>query len=475
LNDSLSSPSSSTTPTPSGFWATVREAIRGSQLDFTQVSVGRAVVLLAVPMVLEMLMESLFAVVDIFWVSRLGSDAVAAVGLTESMLAIIYAVAMGLSAAATALVARRFGEHNRDEAAATAVQAIAVGMVIALAVGVLGASLAPELLSAMGASESTLRMGSRYTAVMLGGNVTIVLLFVVNAVFRGAGDAAAAMRTLWLANILNIALGPCFIFGVGPFPELGVTGAAVATNIGRGIGVAYQLVSLARGRRLAVHRRHLRLDITKMVALLRLATTAAFQTLIETASWLGLVRILAKFGSAALAGYTIGIRVVIFAILPSWGMANAAATLVGQNLGAGRADRAERSVWIAALYNFLFLGVLGIAFAALPRPIVGWFTSEPDVVPYAVDCLRIVALGFVFFAYGMVMMQAFNGAGDTVTPTIINFICFWMIKIPLAYMLAIMAGMGPRGVFVAITVAYSMQTVVSLVLFRVGRWKSKQV
>jgi MATE family, multidrug efflux pump len=310
---------------------------------------------------------------------------------------------------------------------------------------------------------------------MLGGNVTIVLLFVINAVFRGAGDAATAMRSLWLANLLNIALGPCFIFGLGPFPRLGVTGAAVATTIGRGIGVAYQLVSLARGRRLAIARRHLQLQLGKMTALLRLASTATLQTLIETASWLGLVRILARFGSSALAGYTIAIRIAIFALLPSWGLANAAATLVGQNLGAGQPDRAERSVWMTALYNFLFLGAVGIVFVTLPRPIVGWFTSEADVVPYAVDCLRIVSLGFVFFAYGMVMIQSFNGAGDTVTPSLINFVSFWLIKIPLAYFLAIVTGMGPHGVFVAVTVAYTTQTLASLVLFRRGTWKAKRI
>jgi putative MATE family efflux protein len=460
---------------PSGFWATVREAIRGSQLDFTKVSVGRAVILLAVPMVLEMSMESLFAVVDIFWVSRLGSDAVATVGLTESMLSIIYAVAMGLSAAATALVARRIGENNREDAATTAVQAILVSTAAACLIGIVGVALAPTLLVAMGASEDTVRVGSRYTAIMLGGNVTIVLLFVVNAVFRGAGDAAAAMRTLWLANLLNIALGPCFIFGLGPFPELGVTGAAVATNIGRGIGVVYQLVSLTRSRRLSIARRHARFDVKRMIALLRLASTAAFQTLIETASWMGLVRILARFGSSALAGYTIAIRVAIFALLPSWGMANAAATLVGQNLGAGQPDRAERSVWIAGLYNFLFLGTVGVVFALWPDPIIRAFTSDPDVVPYAIDCLRIVSLGFVFFAYGMVMIQSFNGAGDTVTPSLINFVSFWMIKIPLAYLLAIVLGMGPHGVFVAVTVAYCAQTVAALILFRRGTWKVKRI
>jgi putative MATE family efflux protein len=475
VDEPSTAPSPLNAPTPRGFWSTIREAIRGSELDFTQVPVSRAVILLAVPMVLEMSMESLFAIVDIFWVSRLGSDAVAAVGLTESMLALIYAVAMGLSAAATALVARRFGEHNHEEAASTAVQAIAVGIFAALFLGAVGAFLAPAFLSAMGASESTVRVGSGYTAVMLGGNVTIMLLFIVNAIFRGAGDAATAMRTLWLANLLNIVLGPCFIFGWGPFPELGVTGAAVATNIGRGIGVVYQLAALLRGRRLMVARRHFRLDTPKMVALLRLASTATFQTLIETASWLGLVRIIARFGSSALAGYTIAIRVVIFALLPSWGMANAAATLVGQNLGAGQPDRAERSVWLTALYNFLFLGAVAVLFVALPEPIVRWFTSEPDVVPYAVDCIRIVSLGFVFFAYGMVMIQAFNGAGDTVTPTIINFACFWLIKIPLAYALAIGMNMGPHGVFVAITVAYAIQTIISIVLFRRGRWKTKRV
>jgi putative MATE family efflux protein len=474
VNDHATSPTSGKAP-PRGFWSTIREAIRGSELDFTEVPVRRAVILLAVPMVLEMSMESLFAVVDIFWVARLGSAAVAAVGLTESMLAIIYAVAMGLSTASTALVARRFGEQNQEEAASTAVQAIAVGTVAAMVLGVVGAVLAPTFLGLMGAADEVVRTGSRYTALMLGGNVTVMLLFILNAVFRGAGDAAAAMRTLWLSNLLNIALGPCFIFGWGPFPALGVTGAAVATNIGRGVGVVYQFISLARGRRLAVERRHWRIDTAKMAALLRLGTTAAFQTLIETASWLGLTRILAKFGSAALAGNVIGIRVVIFALLPSWGMANAAATLVGQNLGAGHPDRAERAVWLTALYNFAFLGAVAVLFVGWPAPIVRLFTTEPDVASYAVDCLRIVSLGFAAFAYGMVTIQAFNGAGDTVTPTIINFVCFWLVKIPLAYVFAIGSSMGPHGVFVAVTIAYFMQTAIAVFLFRRGTWKAKRV
>src|SRR5882724_2652755 len=394
------------------FWSDVREALRGSEQDYTQGPIGRAILLLAVPMVLEMAMESVFAVADVFFVGRLGPDAVAAVGLTESMLTLVYALAMGLGIGTTAIVARRIGEKDREGAARAAVQAIALGVAGAVFLGGLGVAFAPRLLALMGASPAVLRIGSGYTRVMLGGEATIVVLFVVNAVFRGAGDAAIAMRVLWLANAINIVLGPCFIFGLGPFPELGVTGAAVATNIGRGIGVAYQLHSLMRGKRLAVQRRHVRFDWVKMVGLLRIASTASFQTLIETASWLGLVRILARFGSSALAGYTIAIRVAIFALLPSWGMANAAATLVGQNLGAKRPDRAERSVWIAGLYNFLFLGSVGVVFAVLTEPIVHTFTTEPDVVPYAIDCLRIVSLGFVFFAYGMVMIQSFNGAGD---------------------------------------------------------------
>jgi putative MATE family efflux protein len=470
-----SSISTSAAPTPSGFWSTIREAIRGSSLDFTAVPIGRAVVMLAVPMVLEMVMESLFAVVDIFWVSRLGAASVASVGLTESMLAFVYAVAMGLAAGATALVARRVGEGKLEDAKVTAVQAVLVGVAAAALLGMAGSLFAPSLLAAMGADAETVRTGSRYTAIMFGGNVTIVLLFVINAIFRGAGDAAAAMRTLWLSNLLNIALGPCFIFGWGPFPELGVTGAAVGTNLGRGIGVVYQFVTLARGARLPVERRHWQVDTAKMRALLRVASTATFQTLIETASWLGLVRILATFGSASLAGYTIAIRVVIFALLPSWGLANAAATLVGQNLGANQPSRAERAVWLTGFYNLLFLGAVAVIFVAIPRPIVLFFTTDEEVVKYAVDCLRIVSLGFVFFAYGMVMVQSFNGAGDTVTPSIINFVCFWLLKIPLAYALAKTTDMGAHGVYVAITIAYATQTIVAILLFRRGHWKAKRV
>jgi len=463
-------------PRAARLWATVREAIRGSKQDFTEGPIGRAIFLLAVPMVAEMVMESLFAVVDIFWVSRLGADAVATVGITESMLALIYAVAIGLSLGATAMVARRIGEKDPERAASTAVQAIALGIVVAVPIGVAGALSAPRLLELMGASPGVVEKGSGFTAIMLGANVVILLLFLINAVFRGAGDAAIAMRVLWLANALNIALGPCFIFGLGPFPELGVTGAAVGTCIGRGTGVLYQLWTLSRGRgRVVVRRAHIRLDPAVMLRLLRLSGSGILQAAIGTASWIGLVRILSSFGSAALAGYTIGIRVVVFAILPSWGMSNAAATMVGQNLGAGKPGRAERSVWIAGFYNMLFLGCVGLSFVLFARPLIRFFTSDPAVIPYGVDCLRFISYGFLFYAYGMVLTQAFNGAGDTWTPTVINFFCFWLWEIPLAYVLAKKAGMGPRGVFAAIMIAFSTLAVVGAILFRRGKWKEKKI
>jgi putative MATE family efflux protein len=421
-------------------------------------------------------MESLFAVSDIFWVSRLGSDAVAAVGLTESALSIIYALAMGLATGTTALVSRRIGEQNREEASHTAVQALLLGVVLSVVLGVVGVAFAPAVLSAMGASRATIATGGAYTALMLGGNITIVLLFVGNAIFRGAGDAAAAMRTLWLANGLNIVLGPCFIYGWGPFPAMGVAGAAVGTNIGRGIGIAYQLVSLLRaGRRITIVPRQLRFHPGKALTLLRLGATATLQTLIETLSWAALVRLLATFGSAALAGYTIAMRIAIFALLPAWGMSNAAATLVGQNLGAGQPERAERSVWLVGLYNLGFLGAVGLLFVLLPEPIVRAFTTDREVVWVGVECLRTIAFGFLFFAYGMVFVGAFNGAGATNTPTLINVVCFWLIKIPLAYLLAERLGLGPRGVFIAVTIAYGVQTLTALVIFKRGRWKLRQV
>lgn len=459
-----------------GTWATIREALRGTKENLTAISIRRAVVLLAVPMVLEMSMESLLTVVDIFFVSKLGSDAVATVGLTEAMLSPIYALAMGLAAGATAIIARRTGEKDADGAASTAVQVILAAVVGAALLGVVGVALSSHLLALMGASDDVVAYGSRYTGVMLGGSVTIFLLFVVNAIFRAAGDAAVAMRSLWLANILNLILGPCFIFGLGPFPRMGVVGAAVATTTSRAVGVAYQLVVLARGRGvLVIARRHVALRVPLMLELLRISSTAAMQVLVETASWLGLVRILSTFGSAALAGYTIAMRVAIFALLPAWGLANAAATLVGQNLGAGEPERAKRSVETIARYNFAFLGVVSLVFALAPHFIVSFFSTDPVVNEFAAECLRIVALGFVLFAYGMVAVQAFNGAGDTVTPMLLNVGCFWFFKIPIAWVLSKHFGLGPRGVFLSIAAAYSLQALVAYGLFRQGRWQKRRL
>lgn len=460
----------------SDFWSMVKEALRGSRQDFTEVPIRRAILLLAIPMILEMGMESLFVVVDIFWVSRLGADAVAAVGLTEAMLTIIYTVAIGLAIGATATVARRIGEKDPERAAQSAVQVLALGISLAAIIGVVGAMFAPQLLALMGASPGVIAIGKGYTTVMLGGNATVLLLFLGNAIFRGAGDAAIAMRVLWLANGLNILLGPCFIFGLGPFPELGVTGAAVATNIGRGTAVVYLLHRLWRGgAHIRVQRRHLKLELSTMAAVFRLSATGMFQMLVGMTSWLALIRILSGFGSAALAGYTIAIRIVIFALLPSWGLSNAAATLVGQNLGAGKPDRAEQAVWKAGFYNMIFLGVLGSLFVLFAEAIIGAFTRDPEVMPYGVRCLRTVSLGFLFYAYGMVMSQAFNGAGAVWTPTFINLFCFWLWQLPLAYALAHTLGWGPQGVFTAITIAWSTYAVVSATLFKRGRWKLKKV
>jgi MATE family, multidrug efflux pump len=464
------------TPPSDGLWSVIREAIRGSRRSYTEGPVGRGIFVLAVPMVLEMLMESVFVVCDVFFVSKLGPDAVATVGLTESMLAIVYTLAIGLSIGATATVARRVGENDREGAARTAVQVIALGLVVAAVIGALGAIFAPSLLAAMGASPSVIAGGASFTRVMLGGNAAIMMLFLINAVFRGAGDAAIAMRVLWLANAINITLGPLLIFGIGPFPELGVTGAAIATTIGRGTGALFAFSRLLRpGARVALSRRHFRLDPSVMLRLVRLSGSGTFQVFVGTASWIGLVRIISSFGSTALAGYTIGVRIIMFALLPSWGLSNAAATMVGQSLGAREPERAERAVWVAARYNMYFLGAVGLLFVIFATPIVRLFTTEPEVVKQGADCLRVVAAGSLFYAYGMVLTQSFNGAGDTWTPTWINLFCFWLWEIPLAYTLAIWFGMGPHGVYLAITIAFSTLAVVSAVLFRRGRWKTRAV
>jgi putative MATE family efflux protein len=459
-----------------GFWTSIKEALLGSHQDYTQGSIERAILLLSVPMVLEMCMESLFGVVDVFWVAHLGADAMATVGLTETALTIVYALALGLSISVTATVARRVGEKDEPGAAMAAVQGIAVGVLVSMVTGTLGFMFGGRWLAAMGAADSVVRSGANYTRIILGGTGVVFQLFLINAVFRGAGDAATAMRTLWLANAVNLVLNPCLIFGLGPFPKLGLAGSAVGTTIGRGIGVAYQVWVLASGRsRIRVGKSNLRLDWKVMARLIRLSLGAIFQFLVQMAGWIGVVRIVSAFGSAAVAAYTLAIRIVIFAILPSWGMSNAAATLVGQNLGAGRPDRAEKSVWKTGFYNMLFLGTVGLVFIAFAERIIGLFTSDPAVAPVAVSCLRYLSYGYVSYAYGMVVSSAFNGAGDTFTPTVLNLICFWICQLPLAYFLAFTAGLGPKGVFASVVVADSLLALLSIVWFRRGGWKKQVV
>jgi putative MATE family efflux protein len=457
-------------------WGELRLAIAGTEQDFTRGPISRAVFLLAVPMVLEMVMESVFAVCDVFFVSRLGAEAVATVGLTESLLTLVFGLAIGFSMATTALVARRIGEKRPDRAAVAAGQALLVALVASVVLGGLGVVTAPSVLRLLGASEGVLAGGASYARVLLGGSGTIVFLFLINAVFRGAGDAAIAMRVLWLANLINIVLDPCLIFGLGPFPELGVTGAAVATTIGRGVGVLYQLkVLLGGGGRVHVQLSDLRLEREVMTGLLRVSVGGVLQVLAATASWVGLMRVMALFGDTALAGYTIAIRIIIFSILPAWGLANAAATLVGQNLGARQIDRAERSVWLTSLYNMIFLGAIGLLFLVLAEELVGLFSTDPAILEIGADCLRILSYGYLFYALGMVMEQAFNGAGDTMTPTFINFVCYWLCQIPLAWVLAVSLELGPRGVFWAIMVSETLLAVIGVAFFRRGRWKKRQI
>ena len=458
------------------YWLLFSEAVRGSDRDYTVGPVGPSLVMLSVPMVLEMAMESLFAVVDVFYVSRVSADAVATVGVTESMLTIVYTVALGLGIGAMAVVARRVGEKDEEGAAQAAMQAIALGLLVALVVGVIGFFNAEFLMRAMGATPSMIESSLGYTQVMFAGNATVTLLFLINAIFRGAGDPAVAMRMLWLGNAINIVICPFFIFGIGPFPELGVMGAAVGTNIGRGTAVVTQLWMLFSGRsRIHIRRRHVVLVPSVMWNVCRLSGSGFLQILIDTSSYIGLVRVIATFGSDVLAGYTIGIRTVIFAILPAWGLSNAAATMVGQALGAKNPDRAEASVWTAGKYNATVLGLISVVFVVFAPQIVSIYTNDPRVAPYATGCLRIVSTGFVFFAYGLVFTQSFNGAGDTWTPTWINLCCFWLLQIPLAWLLAIRMEMGPNGVFIAMTAAFSLLAVVSGVIFRRGWWKTRIV
>ena len=461
---------------PPSIWQSLWEALRGTHQDFTTGSLNRAILLLAVPMVLEMVLESLFAVVDVFWVGRLGADAVATIGLTESLLSLVFAVALGLSLSTTAMVARRIGEKDPTGAAVAGVQAIAVGLAVSLLIGVPCLFFAPNLLRLMGASPKIVEVGSGYARIALGGSGVVLLLFLNNAIFRGAGDAAIAMRLLWVSNIINLILDPCLIFGLGPFPRLGVTGAALATFTGRSIGVGYQFYRLLRGtERVRILRQQIHINLGILLRLLRVSLTGILQFAIAHTSWIGLVRIVSFFGAQALAGYTIAIRIIVFLILPSWGLSNAAATLVGQNLGARRPDRAEASVWRTGFYNMVFLGVLGILFIFLAEPAVRVFTQDPQVVPLAASCLRIISYGNVGYAYGMVMLQAFNGAGDTVTPTIVNLFGFWFLEIPLAYVLAIPGHMRSNGVFVSIVIAEAAIAIAGVRLFQRGNWKRQKI
>jgi putative MATE family efflux protein len=459
-----------------GLWKDIKEAVAGTDMDFTTGPIGRAVLLLSIPMVLEMVMESVFAVVDIFFVSRLGADAVAVVGITESLMTVVYAIGMGLGMATAAIVARRTGEKDHKGASVAAAQGIILAVFASLLIAIPGLFFAREVLMLMGASEEVAGQYYMYPAIILSGNVIIMLLFMINSIFRSSGDAALSMRVLWFANILNIILDPIFIFGFGAIPAMGIKGAAIATTIGRGLAVVYQVwILTGKGSRVKLNSGHFMPDLSLIRKLLKISAGGIGQLLIATSSWILMVRIISIFGSEVLAGYTIAIRIIIFSLLPSWGMSNAAATLVGQNLGAGQPGRAVKSVWITALINLGFLGVAGAVFIAFPDFFIRLFIKDPVVVQAGAQCLRVVSIGFVFYAFGMVMIQAFNGAGDTRTPTILNLIFFWIVEIPLAWVLAINFGLEQYGVYIAIVLAESMIAVAGIILFRRGKWKQKKV
>ncbi|MBT7225369.1 MAG: MATE family efflux transporter [Gammaproteobacteria bacterium] len=458
-------------------WGLFKQAMAGDGgIDYTQGSIGRVTLLLAIPMILEMAMESVFAVVDIFFVAGLGTAAVATVGLTEAMITLLYAVAIGLSMATTALIARRIGEKEPAAASLAAGQATWVGLIISVLVGLVGIFFARNILLLMGADEVVLETGETYTRIMFGSSFTIVFLFLINAIFRGAGDASLAMRALTLANCINIVLDPCLIYGYGPFPELGLNGAAIATNIGRGIGVLYGLYYLCGGGgRIRLHITNLRLQLDVVFSIIRISIGGVSQFLVSTASWIFLMQIVSGFGSEAVAGYTIAVRIVMFSILPAWGLSNAAATLVGQNLGAGLPVRAEESVWQIVKYNAVYMGFASLVMLLFTRSIVSLFTEEPVVIDYAVQCLTIFAAAFIAWGAGMAIIQAFNGAGDTMTPTWINIFCFWVVQVPLAYFLALILEFGPVGVFWAVFASDILTGIVGYLAFRRGKWKDRVV
>jgi putative MATE family efflux protein len=469
-------PANQLNSSPARLWTDLKESIAGTEQDFTSGKLGRAIFLLSVPMALEMMMESVFAIVDIFFVSKLGSDAVAAVGLTETMMTLIYALAVGLSTATSSMISRRIGEKNPEGASVVAFQAIITGICISVAIAIPGVIFSRGLLKLMGASDIAVSELWGYTAVMMGGNMVIMLLFIINAIFRSAGDAAISMRVLWIANIINIILDPLLIFGIGPFPELGVMGAAVATTTGRGLAVVLQLYFLFSGKkRVTLKSHHIRFNHLIMGRLIKLSLGGIGQHIIATSSWIILIRIISVFGSTVVAGYTLAIRVMVFALLPAWGMSNAASTLVGQNLGAGQPARAERSVWITGWSNTIFMGIVGLILVTWSKFFIRLFIDDPEVVRAGAICLRFISIGFIAYGLGMVLVNALNGAGDTFTPTMINIFCYWILEIPLAWYLAIHSGMNETGVYISIVVAETIMTVSALVVFKGGKWKEKRV
>ena len=458
------------------FFILLKEAIAGKEIDLTQASIKKAIFLLAVPMILEMSMESIFALVDIFYVSQVSTNAVATIGLTESVITLVYALAVGLRLAATAIVARRIGEKDPEGAKRVTVQVIFLGILVSSIVSVIGILFPKEILGLMGGEQSLIDEGYRYTQILIGGNFTIVLLFLINAVYRGAGNASMAMWTLILSNGINIVLDPIFIFGWGPIPEYGVAGAAIATTIGRGTAVLFQLYILFYGStRIRLALKDFVVNIGVMINLIRVSLGGIGQFIIGTSSWIFLMRIISEFGSEVLAGYTIAIRVIMFTMMPAWGLSNAAATLVGQNLGANQPERAETSVWKTAKYNAFFMVAVSVIYLLFAKTIIGWFSVDPEVLKYGALSLQIVTIAYFLFAYGMTVTMAFNGAGDTRTPTIINFFCFWVFQLPFAYFTAIVLDWGPIGVFVAIALAESLIAVIAIVWFKKGKWKMIKV
>lgn len=457
-------------------WNTLRAAVRGDEYDLTAIGIPKAIVLLAVPMMLEMAMESIFALVDTYFVGQIGTEALTTIGLTEVMMTLVYSISIGLSTAPMAMVARFVGEKEPQKAGKAAGQAILLGIFVSTLIAVPGYYYAEDLLRLMGGSEAVVAQGVGYTRIMFATNVVIMLLFVINGIFRGAGEAAKAMRVLWLANGINIVLDPIFIFGLGPIPAMGVAGAAVATSIGRGIGVAYQLYLLFGDRSLVkLGARAWVVDWAMQVRILNIAANGAFQYVIASASWVFLMRIVASFGDAAVAGYTVAIRLILFTMLPAWGLANAAAAFVGQNLGAGQPDRAEQGVWVTLRITAVYLGVLSFGYYFLARPLVQGFSEEAAAVTYGIEALQIFALGYVFFGMGMIPVQAFNGAGDTRTPMLVNFVCFWLLEIPLGYWLGQELGYEVAGVVSAVVIAEVVLAGIALFLFTKGRWKTTEV